>query len=198
MSGLSRGALPLTIGLTEDLTRLEPETRHQIRRLGELADLFADPAAARTDPDRIIYQTSTAPGPQADGHLGVCLTWISPGTVAGELHMTHGHIHLRPDGEVYLGQSGSGGVLLARNGDIRWQPLTAGQACVIPPGWVHRSVNTGDVEFTFWSIYPAQSGTDYAAVRADGLGARVLRIGSTYRVVDDAGRMLLEAPVTHG
>jgi hypothetical protein len=93
---------------------------------------------------------------------------------------------------------------LSRLGHSR-SPLStahASQACVIPPGCVHRSVTTGDVAFTFWSIYPAQSGTesgtDYAAVRADGLGARVLRIGSTYRVVDAVGRALLEAPTTYG
>ena len=155
---------------------------------------YMRPQADSDGPHSLHLQPS---GPQADGHLGVSLTWISPGTVASELHMTHGHIHSRPDGEVYIGQSGSGGVLLARNGDIRWQPLTAGQACVIPPGWVHRSVNTGDVAFTFWSIYPAQAGTDYAGVRADGLGARVLRIGSTYRVVDAVGHILLDAPTPH-
>ena len=169
---------------------LQPERGQQIRRLGDLAYLFADPAAAKADPDREVYRTSTAPGPAIQGHLGLCLTTIRPGCVAGELHMTHGHVHRRPEGEVYLGLTGHGGVVLSHDGRVRWLSLGPAQVVVIPPDWIHRSINTGRQDFVFLSVFPALSGTNYEPVRLHGAGARVHGDGSAFRVEDLAGRQV--------
>jgi hypothetical protein len=54
-------------------------------------------------------------------------------------------------------------------------PIQPGVLGYIPPGWTHRSVNTGDEPFVFISVYPALSGQNYEPVRRSGLGARVRR-----------------------
>lgn len=176
--------------------KVSPEGRGGIRRLSEVAFLFDDVeqvVAIGQELDPVIYSTSTAPVPEAEGHVGFNLTRIEPGCVGGEFYMTHGHIHVRPDGETYIGQSGRGGIVLSRNGEIKWLEIPAGVVGYIPPGWTHRSVNTGTTPFIFTSVYPALSGQNYEPVRRYGLGARVFSTGNGgYRVVNSQGSVLTE------
>lgn len=164
------------------------------RRLADMLGLFLDTAAleerVRAD-NPVVYMTSTAPVPAQEGHLGFNQTRIEPGDVGGELFMTHGHVHVRPEGETYIGQSGQGGIVLSRDGRSAWVPMEAGVIGYIPPGWTHRSVNTGSTPFVFISVYPALSGQDYDPVRRYGVGARVRRTaGQGYQVVRDDGGIL--------
>lgn len=174
-----------------------PEGRGSVRRLSDVAALFEDVEKAvetQREINPIIYSTSTAPVPEAEGHIGFNLTRIEPGCVGDEFYMTHGHIHIRPDGETYIGQSGRGGIVLSRNGEIKWLEITAGVVGYIPPGWTHRSVNTGTTPFIFASVYPALSGQNYEPVRRHGLGARVFSTGNGgYRVINSQGSLLAEA-----
>jgi len=169
---------------------VRPEANGSIRNLSAMATLFADQiqvAQTLAVADPVVYRTSTAPMVQAEGHLGFNQTRIEPGTIGDEFYMTHGHIHVRQDAETYIGQSGVGGILLARDGEIRWVPIQPGVLGYIPPEWTHRSVNTGDEPFVFISVYPALSGQNYEPVRRSGLGARVRRDGAGYAVRADGG-----------
>src|SRR5207302_10549864 len=125
--------------------------------------------------------------PAVSGEIGFALTSIRPGTIGDEFFMTRGHVHERPEGEVYFCLSGAGGVLLRRDASVRWIEMAPQHVVSIPPGWAHRTVNVGSDPFRFLAAYPADLSNDYRSVRVAGIGARVVRSGPEYRVLDDDG-----------
>jgi glucose-6-phosphate isomerase len=145
--------------------------------MSDLRGLFADtPAWERAlAEDRVVYEVASSPVPEAAGELPQSVTTIHPGDVGGEFHMTKGHIHPNPRGEIYLGLSGTGGLLLYDGQRPEWIALGPGVIGYIPPGWAHRSVNTGDEPYRFLAVYPGDSGHDYDWVLAHGMGYRVHR-----------------------
>lgn len=182
---------PRAVQLNAADGRVEPEQRSTRKTLEQMTGLFAaSPSNARAQ--ELVYSTSTPAVHEAEGELALNETRIEPGDLDGEFFMTHGHIHVRPDGEIYVGQRGVGGVVFERDGDVRWVPMSPGAACTIPPGWKHRSVNTGDEPFIFLSVYTALSGQNYEPVREHGMGARVRRTTHGYQVVTDNGDTIAE------
>lgn len=67
-----------------------------------------------------------------------------PGDTSGELWMTKGHQHPNHQGEIYLALKGRGGLLMFDGDRTEWLDMLPGTIGYIPPGWAHRSVNTGD------------------------------------------------------
>jgi glucose-6-phosphate isomerase len=147
------------------------------RRMSDLEGLFADTAEWERSlaEDPVVYEVASTPVPEIEGELPQSITTIHPGTVGGEFHMTKGHIHPRPRGEIYLGLSGVGGLLLFDGDRPEWIPMEPGVIGYIPPGWAHRSVNTGDEPYRFLAVYPGDSGHDYEWVLRNGMGYRVFR-----------------------
>lgn len=148
------------------------------RRASDLVGLYADGTAHRalTDgDDPVIYEVASSPVPELEGELPQSVTTIHPGTIGGEFHFTKGHMHTRPRGEIYLALSGRGGLLTYDGERPVWVEMTPGTIGYIPPGWAHRSVNTGDEPYRFLAVYPGDSGHDYAWVAEHGMGYRVMR-----------------------
>jgi glucose-6-phosphate isomerase len=56
-----------------------------------------------------------------------------------------------------------------------WIEITPGKIGYIPPGWAHRSVNTGDDAYKFLAVYPGSSGHNYQWVLDNGMGLRAFR-----------------------
>ncbi len=157
---------------------VSPEGPLQERRLSDLRGLYADEAAfeaAVADGDPLVYTVSAAPVPEEAGEVPFSITTIEPGDVAGELFMTKGHWHTAHEGEIYEGKAGRGGLLLFDGARTRWIDLSDGAVGYIPPGWAHRTVNTGDQPFRFLAVYPGAAGHDYERVLERGMGARVVR-----------------------
>lgn len=182
---MSTPVQPFAAALDAATGRVSPEGARQERRLSDLDGLFADAAAWRAGVeagDPLVYTVSAAPVPEEPGQVPFSITTIEPGDVAGELFMTKGHRHTAPEGEVYAGIEGEGGLLLFDGTAHHWIELRAGAVGYIPPGWAHRTVNTGTEPFRFLAIYPGDAGHDYEAVLRDGMGARVLRGGDGYDV----------------
>jgi glucose-6-phosphate isomerase len=155
------------------------------RRVSDLEGLFADVAAWRAavdEGDPVVYRVRAAPVPERRGEVPFSITTIEPGAIGDELHMTKGHGHTAPEGEVYVGLAGHGGLLLHDGTAHRWLELEAGGTGYIPPGWAHRTVNTGRKPFRFLAVYPGAAGHDYEIVLRRGMGARVLRAGDGYEV----------------
>lgn len=171
---------PFTLLLDLQSGRLKPHTTRTERRASDLRGLFSNPAALEqlvSDGDPVIYEVLTYDVPEEAGQLICCTTVLHPGTVGDEYFMTRGHYHAdRYTGEVYLGLSGTGRLLLrTEDGDTRAQPMQPGTIAYVPPGWAHRSVNTGQEPLVFLAVYPAQAGHDYDAVAQTGFGQRLLR-----------------------
>ena len=167
---------------------LTPHEATLTRRLSEMPGAYADTEAARQlideAGDPVIYQAFDAPVPEERDHLVYRTTIISPGRVGAEYFMTKGHHHERDSAEFYLGMAGTGLMVLQdRTGDLRVEKLTPDVSVYVPPGWAHRTVNTGDDYLVFLAVYLGDAGHDYASIERDGFTARVFATGDGPEVV---------------
>jgi glucose-6-phosphate isomerase, archaeal len=159
---------------------LTPAAESFGRRLSEMAGAYGDQAAVRellaAGQDPVIYYGYDVDVPHAADELLFRTTIINAGSVGGEYFMTKGHHHRRDTAEVYVGLSGSGLMLMeTRDGQFSCQPLVPSAAVYVPPGWAHRTVNTGPVPLAFLATYPGDAGHDYESIERSGFSRRVWR-----------------------
>jgi glucose-6-phosphate isomerase, archaeal len=145
---------------------LTPSSASMVRRLSDMATAYQDTATVQaildSGDDPVIYTAYDADVPADSGHLLFRTTIINPGTVGSEFYMTRGHHHVRDSAELYLGMSGEGIMMMeSRDGDFAIQPLAPLAAVYVPPGWAHRTINTGDVPLIFLAVYYGDAGHDY-------------------------------------
>lgn len=150
-----------------------PATGRYVKHVSELRGLYQDPAAfdahlARHG-DSVAYEVVEYKPKGSDICFGT--TIMSPGRIGREYFLTRGHYHARADrGEVYYTQSGEGLLLLhARDGQTRSVAMRPGICAYIPPGWAHRSVNTGDDRLVFVWMCNVDAGHDYADIASYGM-----------------------------
>ena len=161
------------------------------RRLSDMALMYADKdEAARIladEGDRLIYEVQGVDLPQEEGQIPHCTTRILPGHIGGEFHMTKGHYHARREqGEVYFGLSGRGYLLLqSEDGATSELEMVAGSAAYVPPYWAHRTVNVGEEDFVFFSVWEARAGHDYGTIERDGFRKLVVLRAGEPAVVDN-------------
>ncbi|MCY3833130.1 MAG: cupin domain-containing protein [Chloroflexi bacterium] len=161
------------------------------RRLSDMASMYADSAeSARIlaeEGDRLIYEVQGVELPVEEGQIPHCTTRISPGRIGAEYHMTKGHYHARREqGEVYFGLSGRGCLVMQTEaGETSVQTMVAGSAAYVPPFWAHRTVNIGDEDFVFFSVWEARAGHDYGTIERDGFRKLVVRRDGQPTVVDN-------------
>ena len=168
--------MPLRITVDETGGVLSPTGPVLTRRMSDLSGLFADQDQWRSGVDTgdpVVYEVVSSPVPEIDREVAQSITTIAPGTVGGEFYMTKGHQHPNPQGEIYLGMTGQGGLLLFDGERDEWIEMTPGVIGYIPPGWAHRSVNTGQEPYRFLAVYPGGAGHDYQWVVEHGMGRRV-------------------------
>jgi glucose-6-phosphate isomerase len=168
---------PMSIRFDPAAATLSPEGPTLTRRMSDLEGLFRDGDAWRAaveDGDPVVYSVVSSPVPELDRELPQSITTIEPGTTAGEFWMTKGHQHPNHQGEIYLGLTGAGGLLMFDGTETRWLDMAPGVMGYIPPGWAHRSVNVGDLPYSFLAVYPGGAGHDYGWVLEHGMGRRVL------------------------
>lgn len=165
--------LPETVTIDAMTGALSPATGHYAKHLADLEGLFQDATAwanaVAHGGNPLVYEVIEYRKDGSDLFFGT--TTMQPGRVGTEFYMTRGHFHSNPAmGEVYYTRRGEGLLLLEnRGGESRHVPMRAGSCAFIPPGWAHRSVNTGDEPLVFvWVCNPA-AGHDYAAILDKGL-----------------------------
>ena len=170
---------------------LTPQRQIQQRRLSDMAQMYADKdEAARIlaeEGDRLIYEVQGVELPEEEGQIPHCTTRILPGRIGDEYHMTKGHYHARREqGEVYFGLSGRGYLLLqTESGETSEVEMVAGSAAYVPPFWAHRTVNIGDNDFVFFSVWAAEAGHDYGTIERDGFRKLVMMRAGDAVVVDN-------------
>lgn len=170
---------PFSLLLDLKTGALKPHTSRTERRVSDLRGAFADTQAADelvASGDPLVYEVLEYGVPEEVGQLICCTTVLHPGRVGDEFFMTKGHFHaLRATGEVYLGLSGEGCLLLMTEDGARSETaMGPGTVAYVPPGWAHRTVNTGTAPFVFFAVYPAQAGHDYGAIDRSGFTRRVM------------------------
>lgn len=169
---------PTQISLDLANGKLIPSGPKLIRRLSDLKGCFKNEDAWKNDvtqEDQIVYQVISSIVPESARELPQSITTIYPGNCGGELYMTKGHQHPDPQGEIYFGLEGSGGIIMFDGKQSSWIEITPGKIGYIPPGWAHRSVNTGDDAYKFLAVYPGSAGHDYQWVLNNGMGLRAFR-----------------------
>ncbi|MCW2808874.1 MAG: glucose-6-phosphate isomerase [Marmoricola sp.] len=179
---------PLLVTMDIAAGRMSPPGPTMVRRMADLEGLFADQAAwARSveSDNPVVYEVSSSPVPEVPRELPHSITTIFPGACSNELYMTKGHQHPDPQGEIYLGLSGVGGLLMYDGTRTEWLEMRPGTIGYIPPGWAHRSVNTHDEPYRFLAVYPGGAGHDYGWVLKHGMGSRVVaRDGGVHLLPD--------------
>ena len=134
------------------------------------------------DPESVIYEVYEL---DSIGSIRLAITKLMPGKVGDEFYMTKGHFHIDPQsGEVYFGLKGRGLLIMqTKDGETGEIELEPGTIACIPPGWAHRSVNTGDTEFVFLAAFPREAGHDYASIETEGFLKRVIEVDGAVSVV---------------
>lgn len=171
---------PFGVRLDFGTGALAPHSGAFDRRLSEMAGAYADQQAVRdllaAGQDPVIYFGYDADVPHAADHLPFRTTIINPGAIGAEFYMTKGHHHVRDTAEVYVGMSGTGlMVMQTRDGQLATEPLVPSATVYVPPGWAHRTVNTGAVPLVFLAAYPGDAGHDYESIERSGFSRRVYR-----------------------
>jgi glucose-6-phosphate isomerase, archaeal len=165
---------PLTGALAGHTGRYE-------KRLSDLREVYGDAsafeAALAAGGDRIVYTVEEVRPPASSGDLIFGTTHMHPGRIGDEFFMTRGHIHAtanRP--ETYYGESGEGVMLMeAPDGEIVILNVRPRLMVYVPPLWVHRSINTGEVPLVMSFCYPVDSGQDYEIIaRSGGMAVRIV------------------------
>jgi glucose-6-phosphate isomerase len=169
---------------------MTPATRKREVRLSELKDYFSDPAAANkilsSGRDPVVYEYYEYVVDESAGHLSLGLTIIYPGKVGKEYFMTRGHFHLKPAAEFYYGIRGRGMLLIqSEDGRAEYVELRPGVIGYVPPGWGHRTINTGRGKFVFFFAYPSDAGHDYGIVKEKGFAKIVIEEKGKPKVVDN-------------
>lgn len=158
------------------------------RRIADLDAVFADAEAfARLPADRLVYRTACVfPVPDGtEGGLFWGTTFIQPGMVGNEYFMTKGHFHAKADRmEAYFTYAGTGLLVLMDSDRTCWaERMTPGSTHLIPAYTAHRTVNTGDDEFSFGACWPSDAGYDYESIAAAGFAARAMRVDGAPKLV---------------
>ncbi len=172
---------PMRIELDFSTAAVTPQGPVLTRCMSDLQGLFAREDLRQreaTGDDPIVYSVVSSPVPEASRELPQSITTIRPGSVGGEFYMTKGHQHPDPQGEIYLGLGGVGGLLMFDGERTAWIDMAEGVIGYIPPGWAHRSINTGTEDYRFLAVYPGSAGHDYQWVLDHGMGQRAFAAGS--------------------
>lgn len=171
---------PRPVGITPENYPefISKSSEHLTRKGSDLIGYFKE----TPEPDRVIYEVYEA---ETEGHTKLALTVLKPGKIGNEFHMTKGHFHEdEKAGEVYISIKGQGMVIMqTKDGQTDEITLLPGAAAYIPPGWAHRTINTGQEEFIMLAIYPETSGHDYGPIQEKGFIKRVIEQDGQVQVV---------------
>lgn len=159
-----------------------------VKRLGDLAGVFADEAARASLPQDAVVYTVHSHVAERDGTPGGLFfgtSFLNPGRVGDEYYMTRGHFHGRRETAEYYWCLRGEGILLLMDENRRCTPerMTPGSLHYIPGHVAHRLVNTGDQALTVGACWPSDAGHDYHAIEEQGFSARVVLRGCRAVVV---------------
>ncbi|MEM2320816.1 MAG: glucose-6-phosphate isomerase family protein [Candidatus Bathyarchaeia archaeon] len=131
----------------------------------------------------VVYEIAR----EEQGELNVGCTVIYPGKIGDEYYFTKGHFHKNPlAGEIYIGVSGEGLILMQdKGGAFSVGEIESGTIVYVPPGFAHRTVNTGKTELVFLAIYPSDAGHDYETIMRTGFAKVVVERGGKPTLIDN-------------
>ena len=106
--------------------------------------------------DPIVYEVFIKDFPP----ISLGLTVINPGSIKKEFYFTAGHIHKGKTPEFYILLEGKASLLIQR-GKSKTIDMKKGKIALIPEGYAHRLVNTGNKKLKVLTIYHEDSKPSY-------------------------------------
>lgn len=160
--------LDLQSGIIQPTNNIIQRKLSQMRGMYQANDLAESMLGQSNDPT--IYDVYVVELPEENGQVLHCTTVLHAGKIGEEYYMTKGHYHSKRDqGEVYLGLSGEGYLLLqTEDGKFDAQKMSKGTVAYVPPYWAHRTVNVGSEPFVFFAAWPGDAGHDYGSIETSG------------------------------
>lgn len=180
---------PIATQFTLDPLTFRPSGR-RLRMLSDMVGLYVDKQTAEAmlaDGDQVMYEMLVVDVPETKGHLLHSVTVMYPGKIGDEYYMTSGHFHEDSGAsEVYYCLAGEGMLLVqARGGLCEAVPMKLGTAAYIPPGWAHRTANTGSEPFVFFAVWPGDAGHDYGSIKETGFAKLVVERDGKPLLIDN-------------
>ena len=172
------------------------EHRTVSRTLQDLADVFCDPEAVRSQLSQgnpVIYEFHEYVASRRREDLVTATCTLLPGKVGREFHMTRGHFHDPADfAEVYYVQSGKGLLLMqSREGHFLSVDMRPGTILYVPPVYFHRTANVGPEPLVFFGVFCGETDHDYGKVPvAEWFAKIVVDIDGAPRVIDNPRRVI--------
>ena len=164
---------------------------HIVRTLSSMQGQYLNAeayAAMMTEEDVLLYEVYEVTRPALNGELLQGLSIVHPGKVGHEYFMTKGHFHSVLDtAETYYCLQGEGVMVMETiEGEWAVEDLRPGRVLYVPPGWAHRSVNTGTGQdlVTFF-VYPGHAGHDYGTIEKQGFRKLILEQDKQPKIVDN-------------
>ena len=106
--------------------------------------------------DPVVYEVFIKKIPP----ISLGLTVINPGSIKKEFYFTAGHIHKGKTPEFYILLEGQA-KLLIQKGKPKTIDMKRGKISLIPEGYAHRLVNTGNKKLKVLTIYHEDSKPSY-------------------------------------
>jgi glucose-6-phosphate isomerase, archaeal len=153
---------------------------HITRSLSSMRGQYADEqayAAQLAQEDVPVYEVYEFHRPESSGELLHGISIVHPGKVGDEYFMTKGHFHaVLETAEIYSCLEGKGYMVMeTQQGDWSIADLRPGKVLYVPPGWAHRSVNTGaGADLVTFFVYPGHAGHDYGSIEKQGFRKRIV------------------------
>ena len=137
------------------------KNKSKARRLKDVVTWYSDKKAIAEalgeNKNKVVYETFT----DNFSPLNLTLTVVSPGTIGKEYYMTKGHIHRKKVPEFYILLEGRGKLLMQKQSKVKIIDLKKGEIALIPTGYAHRLINTGNKKLKVLTIYDQESKPDY-------------------------------------
>ena len=135
--------------------------KSKARKLKDVVKGYSDKKAIEKEliknKNKVIYETFT----DKYTPINLTLTVVHPGTIGKEYYMTKGHIHRKKVPEFYISLEGKGKLLMQKQSKVKVIDLKKGEIALIPVGYSHRLINTGNKKFKVLTIYDQESKPDY-------------------------------------
>ncbi|MCS6784071.1 MAG: cupin domain-containing protein [Candidatus Caldarchaeum sp.] len=169
---------------------LEPFTNHKVVKLSSLRDYFSEPNEAdrvlKERGDVVVYEYYERIFGEGGGHINFGLTVMYPGKIGREYFLTRGHFHEKDAAEIYVGLKGVGYILMqTRDGKVEARVIEPDTVVYVPPGYGHRTINTGTEPLVFFFAYPSDAGHDYEAVKEKGFAKLVVEENGKPKLIDN-------------
>jgi len=142
------------------IKRLEKQ-KPEVRKLKDVIKWYSDKKSIadelKKNKNKVIYETFT----DSFSPINLTLTVIHSGTIGREYYMTKGHVHKKKVPEFYILLEGKGKLLMQKSIHIEVIDLKEGEIALIPTGYAHRLINTGNKKLKVLTIYHENSRPDY-------------------------------------